>query len=129
MSEPSGTTLDDVWTLEVMAFVARALSHPLRIAILEALGREGAYVMDLVVALGRPQANISQHLMVLREAGLVIPEREGTAVRYRVSDERVLALLASLRELTQHLPHLEESEDRRPLRPWGRRFRRRRGRW
>ncbi len=129
MEEKSGKALDDVWTLEAMAFVARALSHPLRIAILEVLGEEGSYVMDLVVALGRPQANVSQHLMVLREAGLVIPEREGTAVRYRVSDKQVLALLAFLRDVTQQLPQPEDVEDQRPLRPWGRRFRRRRGRW
>ncbi len=128
MGERYEWTWEDLRALEEMAFVARALGHPLRLAILEVIGEEGAYVMDLVAALERPQANISQHLMVLREAGLVVPTREGTAMRYRISNERVADLIASLRELIQYLPRPEEWEEHRPSRPWGRRFRRR-GRW
>ena len=81
------------------ASVAHALSHPIRLQILELLRDEGAYVMHLTAMLGRPQANISQHLAVLREAGLVVDEREGTTAIYRVRNPRVFDLMDNLKAL------------------------------
>lgn len=76
--------------------IARALSHPVRLQILDELREGGAYVMHLTTVLGRPQANISQHLMVLREAGLVRDEREGMTVIYYVRDHRVCDIIDQL---------------------------------
>lgn len=90
---------DDPAAVEGAASVAHALAHPTRLQILELLRDEGAYVMHLTVTLGRPQANISQHLAVLREAGLVVDEREGTTTIYRVRDQRVFELVDSLKAL------------------------------
>ena len=87
--------------VEEAAKIGRALSHPVRLQILEQLGDEGAYVMHLTALLGRPQANISQHLMVLREAGLVSAARDGMTVIYRVRDRRVLDVLDRLRALAE----------------------------
>ena len=85
------------------AMVAQALAHPLRLALLAAIGDEGAYVMELVQALGRPQPHISRQLAVLREAGLVTTERQGTYIRYRLA-EGVPALLAALQQVAGALP-------------------------
>ena len=76
--------------------IAQALANPVRLRILALLREEGAYVMHLTSMLGRPQANISQHLAVLRDAGLVTDEREGMTVVYRVRDERVFDLVERL---------------------------------
>jgi DNA-binding transcriptional ArsR family regulator len=82
------------------AEVAHALAHPVRLGILELLRNEGAYVMHLTTMLGRPQANISQHLAILRDAGLVVDEREGMTVVYRVRDPRVFELVDQMKGLS-----------------------------
>lgn len=86
---------------ERAALIAQALAHPVRLQILEVIGRDGAYFMHIENSLNRPQANISQHLMVLREAGLVQAEREGMTVFYRVTDHDLLDLIANLGELAE----------------------------
>jgi len=83
------------------ARIARAISHPVRLQILNELRDGGAYVMHLTSVLGRPQANISQHLMVLREAGLVRAMREGMTVFYQVSDPEVLTVVDALLALAE----------------------------
>jgi len=109
--------VDNPTLADAAAAVGRALAHPVRLQILELLRDEGAYVMHLTTALDRRQANISQHLAVLREAGLVADERQGMTVVYRVRDRRVFALLDELRALAPlataqgHGPH-EDGEPR-----------------
>lgn len=84
------------------ALIAQALAHPVRLQILEVIGQDGAYFMHIENSLDRPQANLSQHLMVLREAGLVLAEREGMTVFYRLTDHSLLGLLESLQKLAEH---------------------------
>ena len=83
------------------ARIARAISHPVRLQILNELRQEGAYVMHLTATLERPQANISQHLMVLREAGLVRAIREGMTVLYQIRDPEVLTVVDALLTLAE----------------------------
>jgi len=90
--------VDPNW-IERSADVALALAHPVRLQILELLRNEGAYVMHLTKMLGRPQANISQHLAILRDAGLVVDERMGMTVVYRVRDSRVFELVDQFKML------------------------------
>ena len=59
---------DDIDVTIKAAEILKALAHPVRLEILAKIGSEGAYVMDLYSWLGRPQANISQHLAILRAA-------------------------------------------------------------
>ncbi len=94
-------TATDPLLTDDAARIARAISHPLRLQILNELRGEGAYVMHLTTVLGRPQANISQHLMVLREAGLVRPIREGMTVLYQISDPQVLQVVDDLLALAR----------------------------
>jgi DNA-binding transcriptional ArsR family regulator len=75
------------------AKVARALAHPTRIAILEMLRRGEVCVCEMSPELEAGQANVSQHLAVLRDSHLVTAQREGTRMMYRVTDERVFQVL------------------------------------
>ncbi len=95
MSSPNDASIQDA------ARIARAISHPVRLQILNELREDGAYVMHLTTVLGRPQANISQHLMVLREAGLVRAIRDGMTVLYEVTDPQVLSVVDQLLALAR----------------------------
>lgn len=92
------------------ARLAQAFSHPIRFRILQLLRDEGAYVMHLTSMLGRPQANISQHLAILRDAGLVTDEREGMTVVYKVRDGRVFDLMDRLSALGGSASGISEGE-------------------
>ena len=72
------------------ANVARALSDPKRLCVLETLATGERSVGELSRDVGCQVPNMSQHLAVLRSAGLVVARREGTTVFYRLADERVI---------------------------------------
>jgi ArsR family transcriptional regulator len=84
---------------EVQAELLKALAHPTRLHILEILAQEEACVCHLTTVIGQRQANISQHLMVLREAGLVQDRKDGVLVYYRLADQRISETIAMLREV------------------------------
>lgn len=68
----------------------RALSHPLRLQIVEQLSiHEHRCVHELVDSLAAPQPAVSQHLRVLRAARLVVGQRVGKEVRYALIDNHV----------------------------------------
>lgn len=79
--------------LEEFALVARALSAPHRLAILEQLAQMERSVEALAGRVNLTVANCSQHLQQLRRAGLVTSRREGKQVIYRLSDDRTVALM------------------------------------
>jgi len=83
--------------LEEYALVARALSAPARLSLLEQLAQAERGVEGLAGKTGLTVANCSQHLQQLRRAGLVTSRRDGKAVIYRLSDARTLALMDLLR--------------------------------
>lgn len=72
------------------AAIARALSDPKRLCVLETLARGERSVSDLSRDVGCQVPNMSQHLAVLRSAGLVAARRDGSTVYYRLADDRVL---------------------------------------
>ncbi|MBP7693394.1 MAG: winged helix-turn-helix transcriptional regulator, partial [Anaerolineales bacterium] len=71
----------------------KLLGHPARLAILAVLRNGEECVCHLEAALGYRQAYISQHLMSLREAGLVQDRREGPNVFYRVVEPAVFSVI------------------------------------
>jgi DNA-binding transcriptional ArsR family regulator len=81
--------------MENLAALFRALMHPTRLAILEMLRGEEECVCHMEAMLGLRQAYISQHLSVLREAGLVDVRREGWNVYYRAVRPEVFAVIDS----------------------------------
>jgi ArsR family transcriptional regulator len=71
----------------------QAVAPPARLEILLAIGADEACVCHLEAVLGYRQAYISQHLMALRDAGVIAARREGRFVYYRLQDTALLALL------------------------------------
>lgn len=85
-------------SFESEAGLLKALTHPARLAIIAVLREDEACVCHLEAVLGFRQAFISQHLMTLREAGLVADRRVGNNVYYHVADRRVFKVLDALRD-------------------------------
>lgn len=83
--------------LEEYALVARALSAPARLALLEQLAQGERGVEVLSEKTGLSVANCSQHLQQLRRSGLVTSRRDGKAVIYRLTDARTLQLMDLVR--------------------------------
>jgi DNA-binding transcriptional ArsR family regulator len=72
------------------AAIGRALADPKRLCVLESLAAGEVSVSDLSTRVGCQVPNMSQHLAVLRSAGLVQSRRDGSTVFYRLADVRVL---------------------------------------
>jgi DNA-binding transcriptional ArsR family regulator len=66
------------------ADIAKALAHPSRLLMLDALSDEELCVCDLTELVGSDQSTVSKHLAVLRNAGLVDLRKEGTLAYYRL---------------------------------------------
>lgn len=80
----------------------KAMSHPLRLKILCVLGSDEISVQDIVEQVGTSQSNISQHLAILREKGILAARKDANRVYYRVSDSRTLQLVGMMREVFCH---------------------------
>jgi len=81
---------------EKAAELMRSLSHPQRLLVLCALGREERSVAELRQELGIEQVPMSQQLMRLRADGLVEARREGTTVYYRITRPEVISVVEAL---------------------------------
>ena len=83
------------------AAVGRALADPKRLCVLESLAGGELSVSDLSTTVGCQVPNMSQHLAVLRCAGLVQSRREGNTVYYRLADVRVLEAYRLIQSLAR----------------------------
>ena len=77
----------------------RAMAHPLRLKILCLVGNQELSVLEIVEAVGTTQSNVSQHLALLREHGLLQSRKEANKVFYRIEDPRVLKMISLTREI------------------------------
>jgi len=84
---------------EQFARVGRAVSAPLRLAILDVLAQSERTVEDIAREIGASVANASQHLRQLRSARLVASRRESLFIYYRLADDKVLQLWQMIREV------------------------------
>lgn len=75
----------------------KVLGEPNRLRILCGLGLECRPVTDIINAIGLSQTNVSFHLRVLREAGLVRAERRGAFIYYCLADPELLRILHDLK--------------------------------
>jgi ArsR family transcriptional regulator len=83
------------------AAVGRALADPKRLCVLESLAGGELSVSDLSTTVGCQVPNMSQHLAVLRSAGLVQSRRDGSTVYYRLADARVLEAYRLIKSLAR----------------------------
>ena len=113
---------------ELQSKFFKALMHPARLAILDILREGEACVCHMEATLGYRQAYISQHLMVLRDVGLVEDHRDGWNVFYQVTKPEVFSVLDAARQLlgvpvsagrpkppdTCPCPHCQKSSEAHP---------------
>lgn len=85
--------------IEQAARALKAMSHPLRLKILCVLGDGEVSVHEIVDAVGTSQSNVSQHLAILRDKGVLCSRKHANRVYYRVGDERTLQLIGMMREV------------------------------
>ncbi len=78
--------------VELIARRLRVIADPTRIKLLDRLRATEATVQELTESVGSTQQNVSKHLGVLADAGIVARRRQGSFVRYRVIDESVYRL-------------------------------------
>jgi len=79
--------------IDSAARALKAIAHPLRLRILCVLNEDEYCVQDIVEIVGTSQSNISQHLAVLRDKGVLATRKDANRVYYRVSNPRTLQLI------------------------------------
>ena len=84
---------------ELHAGICNGLADPTRILMLYALVDSPRNVNDLAETLELPQPTTSRHLKILRQQSLVIGERKGLYIYYRLADERIIEALDLLRAI------------------------------
>lgn len=78
--------------INLVAARFKVLAEPLRLQILQQLETGNLSVTDLVKAVGTTQPNVSKHLKILQDGGLVARKQEGNTVFYSIADESVFEL-------------------------------------
>ncbi|MEW6314291.1 MAG: metalloregulator ArsR/SmtB family transcription factor [Pseudomonadota bacterium] len=85
--------------IEQASRAMKAMSHPLRLKILCVLGDREVSVQDIVDSVGTSQSNISQHLAILRDKGVLRTRKDANRVYYRIADARTLQLIGMMRDV------------------------------
>lgn len=85
--------------IELHATLCKAIADPKRLLIIEALRRGPRTVGDLSTDLGLSQSNVSQHLAILRQRGVVRAQRAGNNMLYSLPNKKVLQAVDLLREV------------------------------
>lgn len=106
--------------LELMAEKFRLLADPTRLAILRALMEGERSVGQVVEETGRNQANVSKHLKMLAESGLIARRKEGLQVFHRIADPLVEQLCALVCETIARQAREEMVQKARLLNGWNR---------
>lgn len=96
-STPTLLTRDE--DIERASRSLKAMSHPLRLKILCTLGDQELSVQEIVENVGTSQSNISQHLAILRDKGILASRKDANRVYYRVGDARTLRLISMMQEV------------------------------
>lgn len=98
--EPSSAPCDDLAADEELALFAKALGHPIRVRILRMLARKNAQMCSHIVdELPLAQSTVSEHLRILRTAGLVQANESGPRVGYCIVPSALKRLKALLKAL------------------------------
>lgn len=93
------SSIDQQKDVETASRSLKAMSHPLRLMILCKLGEDEFSVQDIVDNVGTSQSNISQHLAILRDKGILSARKDANKVFYKVADFKTLKLIDMMREV------------------------------
>jgi len=99
MDVVSISLIDKQEHIDLAARALKAIAHPLRLKIMCVVGDQEVCVQEIVEAVGTSQSNISQHLAILREKGVLLTRKDANRVYYRVGDARTLQLISMMREV------------------------------
>lgn len=77
----------------------KAIAHPLRLKVLCVLAGNELSVQEIVDYVGTSQSNISQHLAILRDKGVLATRKDANRVFYRIGDPRTLKLVSMMRDV------------------------------
>ena len=84
---------------EKLAKTLRHIAHPLRLLIICMLEKKELFVGEIIDKLGTTKGNISQHLRILADNGLIARRRDGNKIIYRIKDEKLVKLLDAMKKL------------------------------
>ena len=102
--------MTNISSIDQITDLLQIIGQPARLQILLGIGQGEACVCHLEAMLGLRQAHLSQHLMALREAGLVTDRRESRFIYYRLADGRLLDVLHQVAEIQDvTLPEISAS--------------------
>lgn len=82
----------------LQAKLLKVLAQPKRLEIIHLLRDQRLTVTEIYSMLDLPQANVSQHLMVMREAGIVTAERQGKVIYYSLANPKIIEASDNIRE-------------------------------
>jgi len=92
-----GSADDQIY--ELHASVCQILANPTRLKVLNALREQEIAVADLARRVGTSMPNLSQHLAILRQRGVVLTRREGATIYYRIANPKILRAFDIMREV------------------------------
>ncbi|MDD4946262.1 MAG: metalloregulator ArsR/SmtB family transcription factor [Gallionella sp.] len=95
----TGRLIDKEDDIQMAAQAIKAIAHPLRLKILCVLGEQEISVQDIVEQVGTSQSNISQHLAILRDKGVLSTRKDANRVFYRIGDFRTIKLVSMMRDV------------------------------
>ncbi len=82
-----------------LAKILQCIAHPLRLLIICMLAKKELFVGEIIDRLGTTKGNISQHLRILADNGLIARRRDGNRIIYRIEDEKLVKLLDAMKKL------------------------------
>jgi ArsR family transcriptional regulator, virulence genes transcriptional regulator len=85
--------------LEMQCEICKALGHPLRIAIVDALKNKETSAADLIAEMGLSKANLSKHMTMLTHSGIVESRKDGRQILYRLTDPDIHRACAIIRSI------------------------------
>ena len=84
---------------ELHSDILKALAHPKRLEIVQLLRGQSLSVCEIQTMLDLPQANLSQHLQILRQAGVVITNKTGKQIFYKIAHKNYIKACDLVREI------------------------------
>jgi DNA-binding transcriptional ArsR family regulator len=91
--------MTDPQLYKLQASICHTLANPKRLEIIDRLRREEMSVTELTDALGISQSNLSQHLAIMRQKGIVITRRKGLSICYQISDPKIIQACDLMRQV------------------------------
>jgi DNA-binding transcriptional ArsR family regulator len=89
----------DLKVYELQADICQTLANPKRLQIVGLLKHGEVSVGEMVRVMAIPKANVSQHLAIMRQKGLIISRREGTTIYYRLASPKITEACSIMREV------------------------------